>query len=152
MQVHLDTQNNHQTNFRVLKKIEGARLLNYLTGEGDEMVGQIKKNLMEKESFKRLCKNHDVFVNVEPIAIPSGMLAYKGMLMEIYARKIKKWRFLELFKKNPIEPVYTCSTDYELEARTWDSIYEIIENFIKPEEKMDKVINNFIDKTANAAK
>ena len=151
MQVTLSTQNNKSTNFKALKRVVGGKFLNHLTGEGYEMIDQITSNLKSKESFQKLCKSHDVFVNVEPIAIPSGILAYKGLLLEVYAKKIKKWGILELFKNYPVEQVAMYHSPLKLETLTWDSVHDIIENFIKPKDKMDAAINNFFDKEIKEA-
>ena len=151
MQVNLNTNNYGNSNsFRALKHVEGENALQRLIGEaGPNIVDFMVCRLKENNSFKNLCEKCDVFVNIKPDfrQIENSILLDKGLVLDIYARKIRNKSILNLFrKKEPLNRVsgYMAAG---IEAKTWKLADYIIDNFIK--RKGEKGMSADIDKFLN---
>ncbi len=147
MQVTLNAQNNNQTNFTSLKKVNCGKLLSPLIGEdGFAIEDKLVQNLNANKSFQTLCEKYDVFVNVAPHARPAGIMLDKGLSIEILASKIKKGGIFGFFMKNPPRETISGYMAAGVEARTWNLAEHIIDNFIKAKDGMEADINKFLEK------
>ena len=147
MQAIFSTQNNNQTSFTSLKKVNCGKLLSPLIGkDGVKIEDKLVQNLKSNKSFQTLCEKYDVFVNVGPHVRPVGIMLDKGLSIEILASKIKKGGIFGLFKKNPPKETVSGYMAAGVEARTWTLADYIIDNFIKAKDGMETDINKFLDK------
>ena len=147
MQVALNTQNNNQTSFTSLKKVNCWKLLSPLMKEdGFAIEDKLVQSLKANKSFQTLCEKYDVFVNVTPHERTTSINRDMLLSTVILASKIKKGGIFEFFKKNPPKERVSSFLVSGQKERARILAEYTIDNFIKAEDGMEADIKKFLDK------